>query len=311
MVNKSKFYLSGKVGHSLGLAIGNVDQIKDLIITFSFNMVNNVVTSSFELDNRRFGEIFDERISQGFSDEFTVGVDDSFKVHIFVNFVDGQQMIIFNQVNFNQVGLSEPVDLLGGLEVLIVFLQVGLQEKSIALGFNAGDDDVTPLHKGDLFSDLQSVGIFEFDVKFVGSVEGSGSQSSVLGVNGDIESLGFRSVGTVNQNKSTDLLGGDSSVSGSNGVNVLLIQSPELIPLLKIGVLGRALFEHEFNQSGDLKTSSQNTLFDNLTYFRDKNLTLTVGNLGSFQPSTLPVSTNHWSFLLDKQVLTKLSLENS
>ncbi len=152
-------------------------------------------------------------------------------------------MVVFNQVNFNlrnfrtptlqkkklyQIGLSEPVDLLGGLEVFIVFLQFGLQEKSITLGFNAGNDGVTPLHESDLFANLQSVGILIFKIEFISSVKSSSSQSSVLGVNGDFERLGFSSVVTASQLKSTDLLGGDSSVSSSNRVNMLLIQSPNL-----------------------------------------------------------------------------------
>lgn len=40
------------------------------------------------------------------------------------------------------------------------------------------------------------------------------------------------------------------------------------------------------------------------------NIPLIVGNLGSSHPSTLPVSTNHLSFLLENTVFTILNLEN-
>ena len=112
------------------------------------DFINNEVTSSLELNNSCFEililifflkltflEILDSRISQSFSNEFALSIDDRIKISIFIDFINGKQMIIFNKIHFNLfklilffqrniyqgVGFSQPIDLLCALEVFIIF----------------------------------------------------------------------------------------------------------------------------------------------------------------------------------------------
>lgn len=60
-----------------------------------------------------------------------------------------------------------------------------------------------------------------------------------------------------------ELAGGvltDASISGSDGVDHILVHGPDLVPLLQVGVLGGSLLEHEVFEGFHSHTSSHDAL---------------------------------------------------
>lgn len=105
---------------------------------------------------------------------------------------------------------------------------------------------------------LEKSGVVVLDEKILSSEDGLIAESGLLRVEGSLEGGNLlRHIDDLNSGK-LGLV--DGSVSSADGVDDLLVDRPELVPLHKVSVLGRTLSEHELSQSTDSHSLSQHTL---------------------------------------------------
>jgi len=248
----------GNGTHGLGLAIG--DEMDSQEVSSESWLVNEVVTSSLELDHVAFVESTDAALSNGLVLNLGVFVGD---VLNFVGLFDlrlGDQVIELADLDFDSGLLisGDPSDLLGALEVLVLFVDVSVKNKVFSVGFLLGDGGIAPLHESHLLAFSEILGVVSLDDEVLAVDDDLGSDGLILGM--QVSGAAFARARSVVNNELASGVFADSGVSGNDRVDEGFVSGPDLVPLHEVGVLGRSLLQHEVLQSFDGHTSAQDTL---------------------------------------------------
>jgi hypothetical protein len=245
-------------GHGFSLAIG--DEVANHFLRDKSNLVDDVESTSFELEDSAFLEVTDTSLSNGFVLDLGVFVYKVFNVVSLFNFGFGNQVIVLNQSDFDSgfgVG-SHPGKFLGFLEIFIGLVNGTVQYKVGTIRFLLSDGYVTPLHEGHLITDLHISGIITFNPGFTAVKNRFGANISVFRVKGLRASL--NRAGAI---LDVQLAGGvlaDASVAGHFRVNDVFVSGPNFVPLHQTSVAGGSLLKHKIFQGFNCHTLAHNTL---------------------------------------------------
>lgn len=198
--------------------------------------VNAVVALAVKLDDITNLELGDIAIGDSTIPELSVVVENVLKLVLLGQRVLVQQVVEIDQLNRDQLlplG-GEPSNLLLGLLDITagVQLEVEAGDNAIGAGGNLTDESVAPVHEGDLLVLLEELDVLLLKKDVGAESDGLHSDGGVLGVLGLL--LGVRSSRAVGESGLDDILASNSSVTGGNRVNVLLVGSPDCGSLLYV-----------------------------------------------------------------------------
>lgn len=224
------------------------------------NLINNVESTTLKLNDVALLQGADTTLSNGGVLVSGVSVNQLLDIVSFINLLFVDQMSVFNECDLAScVGVStEPGDFLGLLEILVSLVNSSIEGDLVTFHDFLSDGGVTPLHQSKLFtlSDLSSV--FFLDEKFTPVNCSLGANISVLGMEGLGAALNW--VGTIFDNNLRCVVFVDTNIARGDGVNDFLVDGPDLVPLMKVVILGGALLQHEFLQCLDSHSLAHDAL---------------------------------------------------
>jgi hypothetical protein len=226
-------------GHGFSLAIRN--EVANHFLRDKSDLVDNVESASFELEDSTFLEVADTALSNGFVLDLWVFVDKVFNIVGLFNFGFGDQVIVLNQSDFDgglRVG-GHPSKLLGLLEIFIGFVDSTVQHKVGTISFLLSDGNVTPLHEGNLITDLHISGIIALNPSFTAVKDRFGAYCSVFLVKRLRAS--FNWAGAILDVQLACGILTDASVARHNRINDVFVSGPNFVPLHQTSVAGGSL----------------------------------------------------------------------
>lgn len=191
--------------------------------------VNTVEALAVELDDVANLKLGDIAIRDSAIPELGVVVEDILQLIILAQGVLLQQIVKVNQLNGDQILAlgGQPGNLLLGLLDITAGVQLKIKTSDSAIGIsgNLADESVAPVHQRDLLILLEQLDVFLLEENIVAESDSLHTDSSVLGMLGLL--LGVRASRAIGDNSLDVVLANDSSVARCNGVNVLLVGSPD------------------------------------------------------------------------------------
>ena len=253
--------------HLLGTSLASRDAEQHQLLLLALlpvakTLVNAVVTASLELDNvillERGRRLVAPRLLHGLGD----GVEEVLHVVLLLEHILGDEVVKVPELGGDE-GLAlgrEPGDLLLGRLDVAGQVEVDLERgDDLGGGVDVADEAVAPAHDGDLLAVLEGLGVGLVHDELVGESDLLGADLLVLGVLGLLLLNGLGGgIGALDDDLDGVLLG-DGGVTGSNGVDLLLVGSPEVGPVHRDDVARGALLEDEVAEGGDGHTAPADT----------------------------------------------------